>query len=169
MHYLALKHAKYCRECHFSDILWSYACLFMSLCHIQFGSELCSCYIMTYCVLIWEWCYILPCILVLLSQIKYGSQSTIFLWHTQHWCLWSYVHLVISLCHIQFGSELCSCYIMTYCVLIWEWSFHVFLFCCCRSNMVLNVPFFFGIHTIGVACFAAAGTHHPAVVYRSIF
>ena len=35
--------------------------------------------------------------------------------------------------------------------------------------MVLNVPFFFGIHSIGVSCFAAAGTHHPAVVYRSIF
>ena len=35
--------------------------------------------------------------------------------------------------------------------------------------MVLNVPFFFGIHRIGVACFVAAGTHHPVVVYRSIF
>ena len=35
--------------------------------------------------------------------------------------------------------------------------------------MVLNVPFFFGIHSIGVACFAAAGTHHPVVVYHSIF
>ena len=35
--------------------------------------------------------------------------------------------------------------------------------------MVLNVPFFFGIHSIGVTCFVAAGTHHPAVVYRSIF
>ena len=37
------------------------------------------------------------------------------------------------------------------------------------DNMVLNVPFFFGIHSIGVACFAPAGTHHPAVVYCSIF
>ena len=35
--------------------------------------------------------------------------------------------------------------------------------------MVLNILFFFGIHGIGVACFAAAGTHHPAVVYHSIF
>ena len=35
--------------------------------------------------------------------------------------------------------------------------------------MVLNVPFFFGIHSIGVACSAAAGTHHPVVVYYSIF
>ena len=35
--------------------------------------------------------------------------------------------------------------------------------------MVLNVPFFFGIHSIGVACFAAAGTHHPAVAYHLIF
>ena len=48
-------------------------------------------------------------------------------------------------------------------------SFHVFSFCCHRSNMVLNVPFFFGIHSIGIACFAVAGTHHPVVVYRSIF
>ena len=48
-------------------------------------------------------------------------------------------------------------------------SFHVFSFCCHRSNTVCNVPFFFGIHSIGVACFAAAGTHHPAVVYCSIF
>ena len=48
-------------------------------------------------------------------------------------------------------------------------SFHVFLFCCCRSNTVLSVLFFFGIHSIGVACFSAAGTHHPAVVYCSIF
>ena len=37
------------------------------------------------------------------------------------------------------------------------------------TNTVLDVPFFFGIHSIGVACFAAAGTHHPAVVYCSIF
>ena len=35
--------------------------------------------------------------------------------------------------------------------------------------MVLNVLFFFGIHSIGVACFVAAGTHHPVVVYHSIF
>ena len=35
--------------------------------------------------------------------------------------------------------------------------------------MVLNVLFFFGMHSIGVACFAAAGTHHPVVVYHSIF
>ena len=48
-------------------------------------------------------------------------------------------------------------------------SFHVFSFCCHRSNTVCNVPFFFGIHSIGAACFAAAGTHHPAVVYCSIF
>ena len=25
------------------------------------------------------------------------------------------------------------------------------------------------MHSIGVACFVAAGTHYPAVVYRSIF
>ena len=48
-------------------------------------------------------------------------------------------------------------------------SFHVFLFCCRRLNTVLNVLSFFGIHSIGVACFVAAGTHHPAVVYGSIF
>ena len=105
LHYLALESAKFCRECRFSNILWSYACL------------------------------------------------------------------VISLCHIQLGSEFSLCYIMTYCVLIWErhYSFHVFLLCCCRSNKVLNVPFFYGRHSIGVTCFVAAGTHHPAVVYHSIF
>ena len=40
--------------------------------------------------------------------------------------------------------------------------------CSCSAvalNMVLSIPFFFGIHSIGVACFAAAGTHHPEVVY----
>ena len=85
--------------------------------------------------------------------------------------LWSYAHLLLSFCHIQFGSECSSCYIMMYCVLIWEGCYILpcISFCCRRSNMVLNVPFFFGIHSIGVACFAAAGTHHPAVVYRSIF
>ena len=57
---------------------------------------------------------------------------------------------------------------MTYCVLIWERSY-VFSFCCRRSNTVLNVPFFFGIHSIGDACFVAAGTHHPVVVYHLIF
>ena len=34
--------------------------------------------------------------------------------------LWPYVCLLISLCHIQLGSELSSHYIMTYCILIWE-------------------------------------------------
>ena len=86
LHYSALKRAKYHRECHFSNILWPYACLLISLCHIQFGSECSSRYIMTYCVLIWERCYILPCIFVLLSQIEYGSYCTVFLWYTQHWC-----------------------------------------------------------------------------------
>ena len=47
-------------------------------------------------------------------------------------------------------------------------SFHVLSFCCLRSNTVCNVPFFFGIQSIGVACLSAAGIHHPAVVYRSI-
>ena len=73
LHYLALKCAKYCRECHFPDILWSYAHLLISFCHIQFGSEFSLCYIMTYCILIWEGCHVLPHILVLLSQIEYGS------------------------------------------------------------------------------------------------
>ena len=78
----------------FSDILWSYARLFISLCHIQFGSELCLRYIMMYCILIWEGYYILPCILVLLLQIEYGSWCTVFLWYTQHWC-----HLFCSCWH----------------------------------------------------------------------
>ena len=105
LHHLTLKGAKYSRECCFCNILWSYACLLISPCHIQLGSENSLCYIMTYCVLIWERCHLLPCI----------------------------------------------------------------SFCCCRSNTVLNVPFFFGIHSIGIACFAAAGIHHPGVVYHSIF
>ena len=73
LHYLALKGAKYCRECHFTDILWSYACLLISLSHIQFRSEFSSHYIMTYHILIWERCYIFPCVLILLLQIEYGS------------------------------------------------------------------------------------------------
>ena len=54
LHYLALKCAKYCRECHLADILWPYEHLLIGFCHIQFGSEISSCYIMTDCVLIWE-------------------------------------------------------------------------------------------------------------------
>ena len=84
LHYSALKSAKYCRECRLTDILWSYVHLLISFCHIQFGSEFSLCYIMTYHILIWERCYIFPCIFILLSQIEYGSQCTIFLWYTQH-------------------------------------------------------------------------------------
>ena len=84
LHYLALKGAKYSRECCFSNILWSYACLLISLCHIQLGSEISSYYITTYYILIWERCHIFPCVFVLLPQIEYGSQCTIFLWYTQH-------------------------------------------------------------------------------------
>ena len=73
LHYSALKSAECCRECHFSDILWSYAHLLIRLCHIQLGSEFSSCYIMMYCVLIWERCYVFPRILVLLSQIEHSS------------------------------------------------------------------------------------------------
>ena len=73
LHYLALKHAKYCGECHLSNVLYSYACLLMSLCHIQLGSETSLRYIMTYCVLIWERCHVFPCILILLLQIAYGA------------------------------------------------------------------------------------------------
>ena len=73
LHYSALKSAKYCRECCFSDILWSYVHLLISLCHIQLGSEFSSGYIMTYYVLIWERCYVFPHILVLLLQIEHGS------------------------------------------------------------------------------------------------
>ena len=44
-----------------------------------------------------------------------------------------------------------------------------YLFCCHRLNMVCNVPFFFRIHSIGMACLSPAGIHHPAVVYHLIF
>ena len=73
LHYSALICAEYCRECCFPNVLWSYAHLLISFCHIQFESEFSLRYIMTYCILIWEGCYILPCILVLLSQIEYSS------------------------------------------------------------------------------------------------
>ena len=86
LHYSALKSAEYCRECCFSNILWSHVHLLISLCHIQLGSEFSSCYIMTYCILIWERHYIFPRILILLLQIKHGSQCTVFLWYTQHRC-----------------------------------------------------------------------------------
>ena len=39
---------------------------------LMLGSEVSSCYIM-YCVLIWERCYIFPCIFILLSQIKHSA------------------------------------------------------------------------------------------------
>ena len=84
LHYSTLKGAKYCRECHLSDIFWSYVQLLISLCHIQLGSETSSCYIMTYCILTWERCHVLPCILILLLQIEHGFKCTIFLWYTQH-------------------------------------------------------------------------------------
>ena len=86
LHYLALKSAKYCRECCLTDILLPYACLLISFCHVQLGSEFSSCYTMMYHILIWERCYISPCILILLSQIGYGLQCTIFFWYTQHRC-----------------------------------------------------------------------------------
>ena len=84
LHYSALKCAKCCTEGCLTDILWSYAHLLISFSHIQFGSELSSCYIMTDCILIWERCNIFPCILILLSQVKHSAQHTIFLQYTQH-------------------------------------------------------------------------------------
>ena len=85
-HYSALECAEYCRECHLADILWSYACFLISFSHIQFGSEISSCYIMTNHILIRERCHIFPCILILLLQIRYGAQHTVFLWYAQHRC-----------------------------------------------------------------------------------
>ena len=73
LHYSAPKCAKYCRECRFADILWPYAHLLIVFCHIQLGFEVSSCYIMMYCVLIWERWYVFLCILVLLLQIEHGS------------------------------------------------------------------------------------------------
>ena len=60
---------------------------------------------------------------------------------------------------------------MMYSVLIWE---RCYIFPCVfilllQINTVLNVLFFFGIHSIGITCFVAAGTHHLVVVYCSIF
>ena len=110
---------------------------------------------------------------IAIPQLHYLALKCAKYWRESHLAdiLCSYVRLFISFCHIQLGSEFSLHYIMTYGILIWEsvTSFHVFSFCCDRLNTVLNVPFFFGIHSIGVACFAAAGTHHPVVVYRLIF
>ena len=84
--------------------------------------------------------------------------------------LWLYVCLLISFCYVQFGPELStamSCQ-MASCSRKGVTSFHVLSFCCLRLNMLRNVPLFFGIQSIGIACLSAADIHHPGVVYRSI-
>ena len=73
LHFLALKCAEYCRECHLANILWPYAHLFIGFCYIQFGPEISSHYIMMDCILIWEGCFIFLCVFILLSQIKHGA------------------------------------------------------------------------------------------------
>ena len=48
-------------------------------------------------------------------------------------------------------------------------SFSVLSFCIWRSNTVRNLPLFFNTQSMGTACRAVVGTHHPALVYRLIF
>ena len=84
LHYSALKGAEYSRECCLSDIFCSYVHLLITFCHIQLGSEVSLHYIMMDCILIWARCHTFPCVFILLLQIKYGSQCTVFLGYTQH-------------------------------------------------------------------------------------
>jgi hypothetical protein len=48
-------------------------------------------------------------------------------------------------------------------------SVTVFSFCSCRLKMLLSVPLFFSMHSIGTAWCATSSTHHSAVVYLLIF
>ena len=85
LYHMALECSKYCGEHGFMHVFRLDASLLISLSHVQFGPESSSHYIMTNSILLGEGCYILPCIIVLLLQIKYSAQSTVFLRNTQHW------------------------------------------------------------------------------------
>ena len=82
LYHMALECSKYCGERGFMHIFRLNASLLISL--SQFGPESSSCYIMTNSVLLREGCYVPPCIIVLLAQIKYSVQSAVFLRNTQH-------------------------------------------------------------------------------------
>ena len=82
----ALECTKYCGEHGFIQILRLNASLLIGLSHVQLGPELSSCYVLMNSVLLREGCYILPGIIVLLLQIKYNAQGTVFLQNTQHRC-----------------------------------------------------------------------------------
>ena len=83
---MALEHAKYSRECGFIHIFRLNESWFISLGHVQFGPEMSSHYIVMNSVLLRKRTNILPGVIVLLSQIKYSAQCTIFFWNTQHRC-----------------------------------------------------------------------------------
>ena len=68
----ALKSAEYCRECGFMHVLGLYVHFLISFCHVQFGPELSTHYIVSNSILLRERCYIFPCIVVLLSQIEHS-------------------------------------------------------------------------------------------------
>ena len=98
----ALKRAEYCGECGFAHILRLYVCLLISLCHVQFGPEFSTRNVMPNCVLFREQCHIFPCVVVLLSQIEYGAQCTIFLWDTKHrGCLFIHCWYPPSCCGVS--------------------------------------------------------------------
>ena len=48
-------------------------------------------------------------------------------------------------------------------------SFSILSFCIQRSNTIHNLPLFVNMQSMGTACQAVVGTHHPALVYRLIF
>ena len=80
----ALECAKHSSKRSFIHVFRLNASLFISLGHVQFGPEMSSCYIVTNSALLRERSHILPCVVILLSQIEYNAQCTILLWNTQH-------------------------------------------------------------------------------------
>ena len=73
LYYSALKSAEYCGEHGFAHVLRLYAHLLISFCHVQLGPELSTCNVMPNGILLRERCYIFPCVIVLLSQIKHSA------------------------------------------------------------------------------------------------
>ena len=73
LYYLALKSAEYSGECGFVHILGLYAHFLISLCQVQLRPESSMRYIMLNGILFRERCYIFPCVIILLSQIKHSA------------------------------------------------------------------------------------------------
>ena len=78
LYHMALESAKDHGESSFIHIFRLNASLLISLSYVQFGPELSLRYIMMNSILLGEGSYILPGIIVLLLQIKYGEQLSGF-------------------------------------------------------------------------------------------